>query len=711
MFLTRRTLLAAAFSSIGTHTEAASSQAVRTPRPPPPGANVRYIMPAAAGDGKGISWTNAASLRQLNEMIAAVGPGGAVCVRADAGPYSPENTRIAISNGGDPGRPVTIIGVYGQLTPLKAVILGSRTPWTVPTDPETVTDVKNWSPGGDVFVLKSGADYLSFKFFDFQNTGQPFHLTAVDHTGVTISDCSAYNFHRFFEHEPGTSHIDTVLRNIAGTGFSKTAIRIRGDSRNVLLESIALNSGRQDGHNFATGVECNETAHDIVMRQVIVSNCHDTHFSQPGSFWNADGFASERGNYNIYREDCTGSGNTDAGFDDKGRNVTNVNCVASDNKVNYKFWGPSTVNISCHALNPRSRGGVGPQMQYYLYGGHAPDILGADVLVRGGVVSDNDTNTHVFVAEAYNSVFRISGAAVTRHAKAAMQSEIEGWGNAFLYSPAMDQMSPNITSAAAVTAAANVNLAHLLKADKPVTWSIGGGRDASSFKVLPDRRAGTLIMTAAPGSTPRQVIVRAIDGHGNKADQTITVDFGATAAIFFKDDFNRADQDLRMSADWRFIDEGGDGSPSDIAIRGGKLAIFNTAYRGAVYVSPDCGFADHYVQATVATIPSYYSGLIACRITSSSDLIGVEFRKNSVALYERTKGEFKQLAFTRIPPNVGDVLRLEVKGDHATVKRNGVVIIGPTATAGTNAAWTWAGILARSLAVNPWIDDYEAGPL
>jgi hypothetical protein len=233
-------------------------------------------MPAPAGSGKGDNWANAASIWQLNEMIAAAGPGGTIYVRADAGSYLFTTNRANISKGGQVGSPVTVIGVDGNLVPMRATIVGNRTAWTLPTDPEVVTNVGNWFPGGDVFALRSAADYLTFKFFAFQGTGQPFHLKDSTHTGITVSDCNAYNFQRFFEHEPATSHIDTILRNIAGTGFSKTAIRIRGDSHNVLLEDIVLNSGRQDGHNFATGVECNETAHGITMRRVTATNCHDS---------------------------------------------------------------------------------------------------------------------------------------------------------------------------------------------------------------------------------------------------------------------------------------------------------------------------------------------------------------------------------------------------------------------------------------------------
>jgi hypothetical protein len=701
----RRTLIAVGLASLARPIGAASEPAETSAR-----ANARYIMPLPSGDRSGDSWANAASIWQLNEMIARAGPNGTVYVRADAGSYSAEAVRI--SQGGDAGSPVTVIGVNKALTPMKATIMGNRTAWTLPTDPEMVTNVRGWSVGPDIFLLQRRADHLTFKYFDFQRVGQPFHLRAPTHSGITIIDCSGYNIRRFFEHDPGTSHLDTVLKNIVVTGFSKTAIRIRGASRNVLLEDLTLNSARLDGDNFATGVECNETAHDIIMRRVTVSNCHDTHGADPNRFWNADGFASERGNANIRREDCTSRGNTDAGYDDKGTNVVNVRCVASGNKTNYKCWGPSTTNIDCVARDPRSRGGAGPQMQYYVYGGAAPDVLGADVLIKGGVISDNDPNTTVFLAEVYNSVLRIAAVNISHHAAAAVQRELGGWGNVFLYGSASDTVPPAITSAASVTADPTINFAHELKADKRVTWSVVGGPDAAAFKVAPDRRVGTLMLSAAPGWTKRQIIVCATDAAGNRSDQSITVTSGSAPTVFFSDAFDRADQDLGASGEWTFIREGGgDGRPTDVAIRGGKIAIFSTAFRGAAYASPDCGFSDHYVQAEVASIPNGENGLLACRLADPSNLIGVEFKSDRIGLLERADGEFKELGFVRTSPAVGDVIRVEVKGAEATVKKNGVVIIGPVATGRTDAAGTRTGIVSRGTVVNSWIDNYESGPV
>jgi hypothetical protein len=137
----------------------------------------------------------------------------------------------------------------------------------------------------------------------------------------------------------------------------------------------------------------------------------------------------------------------------------------------------------------------------------------------------------------------------------------------------------------------------------------------------------------------------------------------------------------------------------------------NTAFRGAALASPDCGFSDHYAQAMAATIPASYNGLLACRLADASNLIGVEFKNDRISLYERTDGAFKELGFVATPPAIGDVVRLEVKGINATVKKNGVPLIGPVVTGGTNASCTRSGIVSRGLAVLAWIYDYESGPL
>ena len=472
-----------------------------------------------------------------------------------------------------------------------------------------------------------------------------------------------------------------------------------------------LNSGRQDGDNFATGVELNDTAHDVTMTRVSAMNCHDTHWNDPNGFWNADGFASEMGNYNITRIDCTSSGHTDAGFDDKGQKVTHLNCTASGNKVNYKFWGCSHLNEGCRALAPHKRGGTTAQIQYWLAGTgdhlKGPGLAG-DLVIRGGEIVDDDPHTIVFMAEGSNAQLRAVGVTIKKNTGAAQEVEIEGRGNIFLYGSLTDTTAPTITSARALTALANVPQAHILLADERVTWSIMGGADAAAFSLVPNRREATLkVAPLAAGS--KNVIVRARDASNNPADQTIVVTIGEKATTFMADDFNRPDQDLVMHLNWKSIE--GDGTAHDVRVRGRKLAVFNADFNGILCGSPDIGFPDHYVQARVASVPSDRGGAICARVVDSWNLIAIKFSAAGIQLLARSKGDWHPLSATGKPPAAGEILRLEVKGASAVVKKNRVVILGPLSIGGVGDGATRQGVLACDGAVDPWIDDYEVGTL
>lgn len=680
----------------------------------PPAASARYIMPTGQGAADGTSWANAAAMSALDAMVAAVGAGGTVYIRADAGEYVfTQDPAVLVAHGGVDGNPVTILGVDGALKPTKAVLVGYRDAWTLPADPEAVTDVSSWSIGPDIFRLALGADHLTFQFFDFQRAGQPFHLTAPTHTGITVDHASAYNFRRFFEHDPVTSHIGTRLHCMTGTGFSKTAIRIRGDSHDVTLEDIYLDSGRQDGDNFATGVELNDTAHQVTMTRVTAKNTHWTHFGAPDAFWNGDGFASEMGNYDITRIDCLSSGNTDAGYDDKGQNIRYIGCVAADNANNFKLWGYSHVLENSRALDPHKRGGNGSQAQVWLAGDYFLAGRGADVVFRGGEVRDNDPATTVFLAEGGtaggNAEIRLIDVAITKNPAAMQEMTVAGaYNSIFLYGSASDTTPPTITSAGAISALAGVPQALILRADKPRTWSIVSGGGAGLVDLLPNRRLG-ILRVAAFSSGTRSVTVRARDASNNTSDQTITVSLGGAATTFFGDGFARADGDLANNPDWVFVD--GAGAPSDLAVRNQKLSIFSTDPLGILYKSPDLGYSDHYVQATVASVPPQAVGLLCARVVDSWNTIGVTFGATGIELGSRSAGYWTALASTATPPAVGDVLRLELKGTTATVRRNGAVILGPVATGGVGDGSILQGVIAFGAPVDPWIDDYEVGPL
>ena len=86
-------------------------------------------------------------------------------------------------------------------------------------------------------------------------------------------------------------------------------------------------------------------------------NGHDQRDS--GSYWNSDGYSSERGNYNLLFENCRSSGWTDGGHDHKAESITLTNCTSWDNKRNYRLWGEGTNSVIFYNINstePHVRG-------------------------------------------------------------------------------------------------------------------------------------------------------------------------------------------------------------------------------------------------------------------------------------------------------------------------------------------------------------------
>ncbi len=661
-----------------------------------PQRRTRYVAPDASPRGNGDGWSNAAPLNALNDMIGEVGPGGTVLLAADRGPYDMGSTTLPITRGGEAASRVSVMGVDRALAPRHALLTGDRATWTLPPDPETVTQVGGWAPGVTLFRLEADANHLTFRFLSFRDCGQPFQLAGSRHLGIEVVDCRAHNVRRFFEHEIGTSHVGTHLRRIDVLGFSKTAIRIRGDSQDVLLEDVMLNSGRQDGDDFATGVECNDTAHAIVMRRVVARNCHDSGGSKPGAFWNADGFASELGNRDIIREDCVSAGNTDAGYDDKGSGIRNIRCLAYGNNINFKMWSRSIEVIDCQAIEPKSRSGPGAPVQYYVFGSERPDSPGADIVVRRSLSVSDDPRTFVFQAEGHNSVFRIASPRISRHGDSAITSSLKGCGNAFLFADDSDGRTPEIALPANARRAAGRNFALFLRADKPVTWSLLDRFDAAAFGILPDRREATLTLAACSDTATRRIVVQATDGNANIATHDLTVSVSGTADAFFRDAFPPGTK-APGSLGWRLFPPGA--SPDG----------------GLIHVSPNCGFLDHHVKVTVGRVPDHRGPVrrgesICCRVSAGGGFVGLGFSTASMTLYRHHGGTTQILAETASSVE-DDEIHLEVNGSDAVVRRNGSTVLRGQVPSTRDQGATRSGILSPEASRDlSWIKSYEAGP-
>ncbi len=337
-----------------------------------------YISPTGMGNKSGSDWANAASITSLNAMIAKAGPGGEVLLLADAGSYK-VSSPINIYGGGAPGAAVTIKGVDHSGNAMEATIEGTR---------PSVYAASN-AAGNELFKLQAGAGNLSFENLQVNNTGTVFRA-AGDVSNITIEHVDASNVARFFEdYAGGANKTATVtgltIRDVEVDGFSKGVIRLQYNSSNILIEDVRGDSLKQDGDNFAIGVHLDGTAHDVKIIRTSMANATDTTSS---SYWNGDGFATERGVYNVLFQDTVASGNTDAGYDLKSTGTTLVRAIADDNARNFRIWGEATM-IDSVGLDPHKRGGIASQAQVWLN-------EGAKLTIDGGSFTDSGTNTAVF---------------------------------------------------------------------------------------------------------------------------------------------------------------------------------------------------------------------------------------------------------------------------------------------------------------------------
>ncbi len=129
------------------------------------------------------------------------------------------------------------------------------------------------------------------------------------------------------------------VEDVTIAGYSRNAIHLKYNSRNVTLHNVVGDSQMQNGGLIVSGVALDGTVHDVVMDHVTMRNNYGR--GAAGDYWNGDGFVAERGTYNLTFRDTVATGNTDAGYDIKGNNVTMLRASASDNNKNFRRGAPN----------------------------------------------------------------------------------------------------------------------------------------------------------------------------------------------------------------------------------------------------------------------------------------------------------------------------------------------------------------------------------
>ena len=356
-----------------------------------------YISPTGSGSHSGSSAGNAGTIYDLPRFIAAAAAGDEVRLLADQGAYK-VTKQITIAAGGAAGAPVTIRGATSDGTAMAATIVGTR--------------ATGWKPGlsegVELFRLVDGADHLKFADLATKNIGNGVFRIGADIGDLTVKRVSATNVGRFIENQASGSETSASVNwlkveDVTIAGYSRNAIHLKYNSRNVTLHNVVGDSQNQNGGLIVAGVALDGTVHDVVMDHVTMRNNYGR--GAAGDYWNGDGFVAERGTYNLTFRDTIATGNTDSGYDVKGNNVTMLRASASGNNKNFRLWGAESVTMTDSvSSNPHFFGGIGKPS-------HFQAASGANVTLDNFRYVDSST-VKVFDLSNGNNAVRLVGMAL-----------------------------------------------------------------------------------------------------------------------------------------------------------------------------------------------------------------------------------------------------------------------------------------------------------
>lgn len=334
-----------------------------------------YITPTGSGDRSGSDWDNAATLANLNSMLAKANATlGEVWIRADLGTY-PAST-ITLTRGG------SVRGVDGNGNNMKAEIVGTRAePW-----------VKGAAYGSEVFRINAGANGLSMRFLRGHNVGAGFIRMREPVSNLLFEDIDCINVGRgIVNYGNGTADAtvtNCTIRRFNIDGFSKHGIQFRHNSTGILIEDCAFDSQDQDGDYITCGVQLDDKASNGIVRRVSVKNVINR---GPASYWNGDGFSGEYGNANWLYEDCSAENISDGGIDHKGSGIVLRNFRTKYCKRSIRLWGDCLV-INAYSDTPRTRGGSASTCHIFAMQGGKTRVR-----IQGGT----------FIQATTNPVFRV----------------------------------------------------------------------------------------------------------------------------------------------------------------------------------------------------------------------------------------------------------------------------------------------------------------
>ena len=291
--LTRRSFVAAGAGLLALNTRIRELKAVE---PQPCDGTVKvdlWMLPQATGDASGSSPENAKGVDALASIVA---PGRHIGLLADKGDWPGFSQSFAA--GGADGAPCVIQGVDRARRPTQVTISSSR--------PRPLLD--GWDPewargrvggGHDIFGLKRGADYLSFRHLHFRNTDRTFQVLGTVR-GLELDTIDFTNVREglWMDNDLEPDGLKRAIRGftarrIRAIGFEESIFRLYGDTEDVLIEGIEADSQRMQGH-ITVGLfigkgdkSRTDTVHNVRVIGAafgysgVIENCHDQHYEKP----------------------------------------------------------------------------------------------------------------------------------------------------------------------------------------------------------------------------------------------------------------------------------------------------------------------------------------------------------------------------------------------------------------------------------------------
>ncbi len=356
-----------------------------------------YATPSGAGSQDGSSWANAAPQGSLQTLLDGLTPGETLYVGSGTYTVSPLN----IEGDGTAAAPLQFIGVD----------TGDGYPVFQGTFNVAVAS------GGACLRLPTTAHYWNIKNLVIRNHRYPVIMTQ---SGTTYTRYT----HLLFENISTDSLEDAMrlyncsditIRNVSAIRYTKKAFRISDYSRDVLFDSCYADCTGGDptfparaipNSFFLDDTDQQPIIHDITFVDCTAKN-NGYYPVSSSSYWNGDGFSSERGATNITLLRCWSIDNWDAGFDNKGGNMTFQDCVATGNMRGFRHWGDTATFDNCLSVNLIKRGGTGGKSSYWI------DDLAIDLTFQnctaasldGGPLAYIETNNTNGPVVFYDSIF------------------------------------------------------------------------------------------------------------------------------------------------------------------------------------------------------------------------------------------------------------------------------------------------------------------